>query len=101
MDTALPQKFPFILDRNLAKANCTGNRVCTSCDIVALGFIICNYFLLLLLFFFSQDGCQMCNNTPENYSAAYNVMVQLIAEVRAEDVPVDVMRTLLNMQVRL
>ena len=23
MDTALPQKFPFILDRNLAKANCT------------------------------------------------------------------------------
>ena len=37
MDTALPQKFPFILDRNLAKANCTGNRVCTSCDTVLLG----------------------------------------------------------------
>ena len=37
MDTALPQKFPFILDRNLAKANCTGNHVCTSCDIVVLG----------------------------------------------------------------
>ena len=37
MDTALPQKFPFILDRNLAKANCTGNRVCMSCDIVVLG----------------------------------------------------------------
>ena len=36
MDTALPQKFPFILDRNLAKANCRGNRVCTSCDIVVL-----------------------------------------------------------------
>ena len=36
MDTALPQKFPFILDRNLAKDNCTGNRVCTSCDIVVL-----------------------------------------------------------------
>ena len=35
MDTALTHKFPFILDRNLAKANCTGNRVCTSCDIVA------------------------------------------------------------------
>ena len=35
MDTALPQKFPFILDRNLAKANCT--RVCTSCDTVVLG----------------------------------------------------------------
>ena len=37
MDTALPQKFPFILDRNLAKANCTENRVCMSCDIVVLG----------------------------------------------------------------
>ena len=36
MDTALPQKFPFILDSNLAKANCTGNRVCTSCDTVVL-----------------------------------------------------------------
>ena len=34
MDTALSQKYPFILDRNLAKANCTENRVCTSCDIV-------------------------------------------------------------------
>ena len=37
MDTALPQIFPFILDRNLAKANWTRNRVCTSCDIVVLG----------------------------------------------------------------
>ena len=36
MDTALPQIFPIILDRNLAKANCTGNRVCTSCDIEVL-----------------------------------------------------------------
>ena len=36
MDAALPQKFPFILDRNLAKANCTGNHVCTSCDKVVL-----------------------------------------------------------------
>ena len=36
MDTALPQKSPFILDRNLANANCPENRVCTSCDIVVL-----------------------------------------------------------------
>ena len=36
MDTALPQKFPFILDRKLAKANCTENRVRTSCDMVVL-----------------------------------------------------------------
>ena len=38
MDAALPQKFPFILDRNLAKANCTEDRVCTSCDKVVLGY---------------------------------------------------------------
>ena len=37
MDTALPQKFPFILDRNLAKANCTKNHVGTSCDTVVFG----------------------------------------------------------------
>ena len=36
MDTALTQKFPFILDRNLAKGNCTENQVFTSCDIVVL-----------------------------------------------------------------
>ena len=44
MDTPLPQKFPFILDRNLAKANCTENRVCTSCDTVVLAF--CYYPIL-------------------------------------------------------
>ena len=37
MDTTLTQKFPFILDRNLAKAKCTGNHVCTSCDKAVLG----------------------------------------------------------------
>ena len=43
MDTALTQKFPFILDRNLEKANCTGNRVCTTCDTVVLGkYISCH-----------------------------------------------------------
>ena len=54
MDTALPQKFPFILDRNLAKANCTENLVCTSCDTVVLGcytyyccFVVCYTILLL------------------------------------------------------
>ena len=40
MDTALPQKFPFILDRDLVKANCTENNVCTSCDTVVLGYYI-------------------------------------------------------------
>ena len=38
MDTALPQKIPFILDRNLANANSTENQVCTSCDTVVLGY---------------------------------------------------------------
>ena len=38
MDTALTQKFPFIFDRNLSKANCTGNHVRTSCDTVVLDF---------------------------------------------------------------
>ena len=48
MDTALPQKFSFILDRNLAKANCTENHVCTSCDKVVLD----TYFDLSVWLFF-------------------------------------------------
>ena len=36
MDTALTQKFLFILDRNLATANCTENHVCTFCDKVVV-----------------------------------------------------------------
>ena len=47
MDTALPQKFPFILDRNLAKANCTENRVCTSYDTVVLGLYKNSHFLYM------------------------------------------------------
>ena len=50
MDTALPKKFPVILDRNLAKANCTGNRVCTSCNIVVLGLNIFGYVWTFPLF---------------------------------------------------
>ena len=37
MDAALTQKFPFTLDRNLAKANCAENHVCTSCNKVVFG----------------------------------------------------------------
>ena len=36
MILALHLIFFFILDRNLVKANCTENRVCTSCDTVVL-----------------------------------------------------------------
>ena len=36
MILALYLKFPFILDKNLAKANCRENHVCTSCDTVVL-----------------------------------------------------------------
>ena len=49
MDTALPQKFPFILDRNLARANCTENQVRTSCDTVVLTIRQC--ILLLIITF--------------------------------------------------
>ena len=54
MDTALPQKFPFILDRNLVKANCTEDRVCTSCDTVVLGCELVTqvYFLLEYINFY-------------------------------------------------
>ena len=45
MDTAFPQKIPFILDRNLAKANCTEDRVCTSCDKVVLAYTLSLPFL--------------------------------------------------------
>ena len=61
MDTALPQKFPFILDRNLAKANCTENQVCTSCDIVVLGIVIYSTcivaYLHLAMSYFLCIGC--------------------------------------------
>ena len=40
MDTALTLKFPFILDRNLANADCTEDRVCTSCDTVVIDMCI-------------------------------------------------------------
>ena len=46
MDRALPQKFPFILDWNLAKINCTEDRVCTSCDTVVLAFALLPFQLL-------------------------------------------------------
>ena len=35
-DTVTLLNFSFILDRNLAKTNCTENHVCTSCDKVVL-----------------------------------------------------------------
>ena len=41
------------LDRNLTKANCTGNRVCTSCDIVVLGSRKC--FISLMDFLRNSD----------------------------------------------
>ena len=46
MILALPQKFPFILDRNLAKANCTGNHVCMFCDTVVHDFYIIDFYNL-------------------------------------------------------
>ena len=46
MDTVLPEKFPFILDRNLVKANCIEKQVCTSCDTVVL--VISTYKMSIL-----------------------------------------------------
>ena len=71
MDTALPQKFLFILDRNLAKANCTGNRVCASCDIVVLGYayILSEYALIFLDF--ENDWCLVYSNSCKKISIKY------------------------------
>ena len=63
MDTALPQKFSFILDRNLAKANCTENRVCTSCDTVVLGLYIYIPIFAFLLREYVQDIIHKVNNS--------------------------------------
>ena len=62
MDTALTQKFSFILDRNLAKANCTGNRVCTSCDTVVLALAYNEFFasgFFFFIFFFVNGVAQL------------------------------------------
>ena len=67
MDTALPQKFPFILDRNLAKANCTGNRVCTSCDIVVLARDLCVYFAPIHHFFLTLDATDILYLVYSNF----------------------------------
>ena len=62
MDTALPQKFPFILDRNLAKAHCTGNRVCTSCDTVVFGqnIYFIDYIIWVTTYFMDRDMFYRC-----------------------------------------
>ena len=54
MDTALPQKFPFILDRNLAKANCTAYRACTSCDTVVLGLYLFELYSICVNFLYQE-----------------------------------------------
>ena len=73
MDTALPQKFPFILDRNLAKANCTENRVCTSCDIVVFGT------LLFTIYLYNQFQGDCLNLHPKNVKKNY-ILLEVILE---------------------
>ena len=63
MDTALTQKNTFILDKNLTKANCTGNRVCTSCDIEVLALklnIRIQMSLYLIVFLYKRDFRLWC-----------------------------------------
>ena len=64
MDTALPQKFHFNLDRNLAKANCTENRVCTSCDKVVLGYDICIFFVRMRNLLLTLDMIDTIYGSP-------------------------------------
>uniref|UniRef100_A0A6A7FW16 Protein EFR3 homolog B-like n=1 Tax=Hirondellea gigas TaxID=1518452 RepID=A0A6A7FW16_9CRUS len=45
-----------------------------------------------------QDSCELQNNAASNYTATYSLLGQLLIEVRADDVSVDVIRTMLNMQ---
>ena len=65
MDTALPQKFPFILDRNLAKANCTENYICSSCDIIIILFKNYYYYYISVLFPGDLDMYYWCLNSTE------------------------------------
>ena len=62
MDTALAQNFSFILDRNLAKANCTENHVCTSCDKVVLDF-----YLIIFLFKWNRNFEEMSSRYERNF----------------------------------
>ena len=55
MGTALPRKFSFILDKNLAGANCTENRVCTSCNTVVFGIIIYYYSSHIAKYIYGTD----------------------------------------------
>ena len=66
-DTALPQKSPLISDRNLAKANCTENRIFTSCDTVVLDQnIILKYNRLSFLWFMRNHNVTNANEVA-NY----------------------------------
>ena len=63
MILALYEKFPFILDRNLAKEN----QVCTSCDTVVFEInIFLSIFVLILIFLKLYFGCQY--NIQRTYS---------------------------------
>ena len=70
MILALHLKNSFILDRNLAKANCTENRVCTSCDIIVLGLTLLlsvnvNYYVFhgRVTLFFANNSLTQCRIT--------------------------------------
>ena len=73
MDTALPQKFPFILDRKLAKANCTENHVCTSCDTVVLGMYLRQWETIFIIapIFVILQGCFLSDGLQTNWSSGW------------------------------
>ena len=71
MDTAFPPKIPFILDRNLAKANCTEDRVCTSCDKVVLDFRSITF--IFLWFAGHRSACRDARAVMERWTARTGV----------------------------
>ena len=81
MDTALPHKFSFILDKNLAKASCTENHVCTSCDIVVFGNLF-KYFKFLLWAGAKEDICDnLCFIVCFYYSRYHPYIVRILFSV--------------------
>ena len=74
MDTALPQKFLFILDRNLAKANCRENRVFTSCDTAVLDYDI-NIIFVDFVFY-----CQNSTHSDKTYTCMTTQVMNSFSE---------------------
>ena len=81
MDTALLQKFPFILDRNLAKANCTGNQVYKSCDTVVIGSYINSLQRIIIIDIETVELSVNDNLNKVNYCCLYDSQILFLTWV--------------------